>query len=414
MMTIEIISTGDEVLCGFTVDENGAYIARTLTERGFQVRRQGSVGDNLADLATLFKEADGRSSAVIVTGGLGPTEDDRTVEAAASAFGVEVGFDEAAERSVTSFFAKRNRPVPESNRKQMLLPKGAVCLVNDVGTAPGFSFDTGKSVFFFLQGVPSEMRHMMDVHVIPSLESLKGDNPQIFRVRTLSLFGLPEAEVDRQLAVFQTAFPDLQLGFQAIFPVINIKIYARSNDALKIQQRLDQAQDWVMERLGDMIFSSQNRPMAEEVGLLLLKHNKTLAIAESCTGGLIGHMVTNVAGSSGYFLFSGVTYANEAKIRILGVDEQVLKQHGAVSDQTVCAMAQGARKCSGAHIGLAISGIAGPGGGSAEKPVGTVFIGISTDKGTRSVSLRLNIGDRKKNKILFAYAALEMLRRELL
>lgn len=414
MNTIEIISTGDEILCGFTVDGNGAYIARSLTERGFRIVRHGSAGDDKGGLVSIFKDTDGRASAVIVTGGLGPTEDDRTVEAAAEAFGVPLCFDDKAEHSVRVFFEKRNRPVPDSNRKQMLLPKGGLCLDNAVGTAPGFSFDTGKSVFYFLPGVPSEMRHMMDAHVIPALEALSGRDRQIFQVRTLSLFGLPEAEVDQRLMDFQTVYPDLQLGFQAIFPVINIKIYARSHDRRMIQERLGQAEAWVRDKLGDMIFSSANRSMAEEVGVLLSKSTKTLAIAESCTGGLIGHMVTNVAGSSDYFLFSGVTYANQVKTRVLGVEDRTIRKHGAVSGQAVCAMALGARTCSGADIGLATSGIAGPGGGSEGKPVGTVFIGLSTDEGTRSVSFRYDYGDRIKNKTIFAMAALDLLRRHLL
>lgn len=414
MMTAQIISTGDEILYGYTVDSNTAHIARSLVERGIDIVGHRSAGDERDGLIRLFREADGRSHVVIVTGGLGPTEDDRTVEAVAEAFGVKPVFDKGSERSVLAFFEKRQWPVPGSNRKQMMLPEGALSLENTVGTAPGFSFDTGQSLFFFLPGVPFEMRHMMAVHVIPSIERRMGRNLGDFQVNTLSHFGIAEAEVDQRLAGFHEAFPDVTLGLQAVFPVINVKLYARCAHGGKVEEALKQARDWVLERTGEFMFSSDNRSLAEEVGRLLMQQKKTLAVAESCTGGLIGHMMTNVAGSSDYFLFSGVTYSNRAKVNVLGVDEQVIEHDGAVSERTVCAMADGARRCSGADVGLSTSGIAGPGGGTEKKPVGTFFIGLSSSEGSRSVGLRYDFGDRLKNKTIFAMAALDLLRRDLL
>lgn len=413
-MDIEIISTGEEILYGAIADENAAYIARTLVERGFEIVRHGCVGDGKKGLVELFTEADGRSDVVIVTGGLGPTVDDRTAEAAADAFGAGLVFSKDAERSVTAFFEKRGKPVPDSNKKQLQLPRGATCLENPVGTAPGFTFFTGKSRFYFLPGVPFEMRRLMDDHVIPALGTLVGQNRDFFQIRTMSHFGVAEAEVDRRLLGIESIFPGIRLGLRAVFPVIQVKLYARGEDQRKIRDQIDAAQHWVLERTGEFVFSTQDRSMAEEVGQCLIRQKKTLALAESCTGGLIGHMLTNVAGSSDYFLFSGVTYANQAKVRILGVDESVLQSSGAVSEKTVCAMADGARAVSGADIGLATSGIAGPGGGSEEKPVGTVFVGLSTDKGTHAFEFCHDFGDRIRNKTLFAMTALDLLRRKLL
>jgi nicotinamide-nucleotide amidase len=410
-MNIEIISTGEEVLRGVIADENGAYMARTLTALGFSIGRHGCVGDDLNDLVTLFSEADGRARAVIVTGGLGPTVDDRTVLAASRAFGLPIVHNEAAERSVTAFFERWNMAVSDTNRKQMRLPDGAECLDNPVGTAPGFTLDTGKSRFFFLPGVPGEMRVMLDRHVLPRLSVMAGSDREIFRSRTLSLFGLPEAEVDRRLADMETVFPGVRLGLRAVFPVIDITLYAGGADVTAAERLLDQARDWALEAVGEHVFSTRGRSLAEEVGEGLRQGKKTLAVAESCTGGLIAHMLTNVAGSSDYFLLSAVTYANEAKVRLLGVPEPVIARTGAVSEETVRAMAEGVRRVSGARIGLATSGIAGPGGGSAEKPVGTVFIGLADDTGTRAFRLCLDMKNRLKNKTFFAVSALDYLRR---
>ncbi|MBU1171033.1 MAG: CinA family nicotinamide mononucleotide deamidase-related protein [Proteobacteria bacterium] len=412
-MNIEIISTGEELLYGSIEDENGAYIARSLVENGFDIGRHSCVGDDLPHLTNMFKEADGRAQVVIVTGGLGPTLDDRTRSAVAGAFGKRLCFSKLAEKSVNDFFKKRGKDVPESNKSQMTLPDGAVCLENTVGTAPGFSFHTGNSLFYFLPGVPSEMRHMMASHVIPGLVSLNRERRDFFFLRAVSHFGISEAEVDMRLSGLENAFPGIKLGLRAVFPVIHVKLYARGGDTSGLNEQLQSAQDWVLDRTGDYAFSTEDRSLAEEVGLSLIRHKKTLALAESCTGGLISHMLTQVAGSSEYFLFSGVTYSNQSKVRILGVPEELLHDFGAVSEQTVSSMAERARIISGADFGLATSGIAGPGGGSTDKPVGTVFIGLSSQKGTRTIGFKQDYGEREKNKTAFAMTALDFLRREL-
>ena len=412
-MKIEIISTGEEVLSGSVIDSNAAFIAQSLIGAGFEVIRHSCVGDKKVDIIHLLREAEGRVDAVVVTGGLGPTDDDRTTEAAAEAWGRELAFDDEAAVSVESYFMNMGRPVPDTNKKQMLLPKGSRCLENKVGTAPGFFMDQGKTYFFFLPGVPWEMKHMLAVHVIPMLRVLSGNTREIFTMATLSHFGIAEADVNHRLKDIETVFPGVTLGLQAVFPVIQVKLYARGEREDELNRMLEQAKSWVLERTGAYVFSTRGLELAEEIARLLVGKKMTLALAESCTGGLIAHMITGVPGSSAYFLFSAVTYSNQSKIKVLDVREQTLDTYGAVSRETVIEMAENSRKIAGADVGLAISGIAGPSGGSPEKPVGTVFIGISTCSGTESHVFTSPFADRGMNKKIFAMKALELLWRNI-
>lgn len=409
-MKIEIVSTGEEVLTGAVIDSNAAYIAQSLIESGFEVIRHSCVGDKKADIVSLLKECEKRGAgAVVVTGGLGPTDDDRTAEAAGEAWGVDLVHDHAAEMSVNAYFQKMNRPVPLSNRKQMILPSGSTCLENTSGTAPGFFRKHGETCYFFIPGVPWEMKHMLARHVLPMLRDLAGDTRILYKMATLSHFGIAEAEVNQRLKEVETVFPGITLGMRAVFPVIHVKLYAQGEKEDVIDRLLEQAKAWVLERTGDYVFSTRGFSLAQEIGENLVKTKRTLALAESCTGGLIAHMITDVAGSSAYFLFSAVTYANEAKMKVLDVCGKTLESHGAVSHETVKEMAENARRIAGSDLGLSVSGIAGPTGGTSEKPVGTVYIAVATGKGTESHVFRSPFGDRDKNKKIFAMKALELL-----
>jgi nicotinamide-nucleotide amidase len=306
-----------------------------------------------------------------------------------------------------------NYPVPDSNRKQMLLPVGATCLENTAGTAPGFFMSQGKTSFFFIPGVPWEMKHMLSVHVLPMLRSISGDTRTLFKMTMLSHFGIAEAEVNHRLKEVENVFPGITLGLQTAFPVIQVKLYAQGESEDEIDKLLERAKAWTIERTGDFVFSTRGFSLAQEIGEILVKTNKTLALAESCTGGLIAHMITDVPGSSEYFLFSAVTYSNQAKMAVLNVNEETLKTHGAVSRETVMEMAGSTRRIAGADLGIAVSGIAGPSGGTTEKPVGTVFIGVSTDQGTESHVFRSPFGKRDMNKKIFAMKALDVLWRAL-
>ncbi len=408
-MKIEIISTGEEVLTGAVIDSNAAYIAQALIDSGFEVIRHSCVGDQKTDIVRVLQESRDRADAVVVTGGLGPTDDDRTAEAAAEAFRLSLVHDPFAELSVNAYFTAMGRPVPETNIKQMLIPEGAKCLENAVGTAPGFTMNHDETHFFFLPGVPWEMKHMMAVHVIPSLLLISGDTQTLYRMTTLSHFGIAEADVNQRLKSVENEFPGVTLGLQAVFPVIHVKLYAKGENEDRIARLLKEAENWVLDRTGDYVFSTRGYSLAREIGDLLTETRKTLAVAESCTGGLVAHMITDVPGSSAYFLLSAVTYANETKHRVLNVKEETLSAHGAVSRETVAEMAEHVRDIAGADFGLAISGIAGPSGGTTEKPVGTVFIGISTGSGTKTHTFRSPFGKRDMNKKIFAMKALETL-----
>jgi nicotinamide-nucleotide amidase len=413
-MKAEILATGDEIRSGALVDSNSAYISVRLEENGVEVMRHTSVGDHLPTLVSTLREIGRRTDVAVVTGGLGPTTDDLSAEAAAQAAGVELAFDPAALENVESFFRKFNRPMTASNRKQALLPAGARILYNPVGTAPGFSLTIEKALFFFLPGVPYEMKRMLTEHVIPAIIDFQGDAAMHSRVKTITTFGLPESLAGEKMAAVEAEFPGIKLGLRANFPQIQVKLYGRDTDADRLDRRLADAGKWAVERLGSQVISEDGESMEAVVGRLLVKRAATLALAESCTGGLMASWLTNVAGSSEYFLFSGVTYSNRAKMDVLSVNPDTLDTVGAVHEDTAREMAEGARRVAGATYGLSTSGIAGPDGGTEEKPVGTVCIGLAGPDGSCGMRFYFPFGKRLMNKKIFAMAALDMLRRELL
>ena len=409
-MKAEILSTGDEIRSGTLVDSNSAYIAERLEENGFEVVRHTSVGDDLGVLTATLCEIGGRAEVAIVTGGLGPTVDDRSAEAAAAAAGGALAFNQTAWENVERFFKTFNRPMTPSNRKQALLPDGCDVLFNAVGTAPGFALTIGGCRFYFMPGVPYEMKRMLAEQVMPDLTARLGDTATVNRLRTITTFGLPESQAGEMVAGVEDAFPGLILGLRANFPQIQVKLYGRGTDAADLEKRLDDAVGWCVQRLGSAVISDAGHAMEAVVGQRLIETGATLALAESCTGGLIANWLTNVAGSSSYFLFSGVTYANAAKIDVLGVKPETIDTFGAVSEETAREMAEGARRVAGATYGLATSGIAGPDGGTDEKPVGTVCVGFAGPDGSFGRRFNFTFGRRLMNKKIFAMAALNVLR----
>jgi nicotinamide-nucleotide amidase len=413
-MIAEILATGEEIRSGALIDSNSAYIAEKLEQNGVAVSRHICVGDDLDDLIDAFKEIGSRADIAVVTGGLGPTSDDLTSEAAAGAVGAKLELNPSALESVEKFFKARRRELNPASRKQAFLPVGAQCLPNPVGTAPGFRLKIGGCFFFFLPGVPGEMRRLLADIVLPQIVQMMGEKRRFYRTRTLSTFGLTESQTYERLAGLEKTFAQISLGLQVKFPAIQVKLYANGTDDRKVKDQLSAGVEWVIEKLGNKVFSQQGEPMEKTVGHILRKKKATLALAESCTGGLIANLLTNVSGSSDYFVFSGITYSNQAKVDILNVSKETITAHGAVHEQTAIEMAEGARKACGATYGLSTSGIAGPTGGTEEKPVGTVCIGLATPDRTAGHRFHFWFGDRKMNKLMFAVAALEVLRRELL
>lgn len=409
-MIAEILSTGDEVRTGAVADTNAAFIARSLEGEGLEVARHQCVGDDAATIAEVMREIGRRAAVAVVTGGLGPTADDVTAEGAARALGVELAPDAAAMAVVEGFFARRGRPVSATNRKQGLLPAGAACLDNPLGSAPGFAFTLGTCRFYCLPGVPVEMRAMLAAAVLPDLRGRLGRGLGARRVRAITTFGIPESTVADRLAGFEAAFAGIRLGLRAHFPEIQVRLYFSEADAENLARREQAAVDWVRRRIAPFVVSEEGLSLAEVVGRRLAARGASLAVAESCTGGLISSWITDVAGSSDYFRLGAVTYANAAKAVILGVSGETLARHGAVSRQTVMEMAAGVRRCAGADYGLATSGVAGPGGGSARKPVGSLCIGVATAAGVRAAAYRFGPNRRRANKVAFAAAALNLLR----
>lgn len=413
-MIIEILTTGDEILTGAVVDTNSAHIAQALKEIGLLGVRHSCVGDDMNHLVSTLQEIAIRADVAVVTGGLGPTTDDITAEAAAKSAGVELVLNRSALRSVEDYFRTRNRSTSSSNKKQALLPFGAEAIYNPVGTAPGFTLKIERCLFYFLPGVPFEMHRMLSDSVLPSIETLRGGRGELRRVKTISTFGLTESATGERMKGFSAEFPGIKLGFRAKFPEIQIKLYGSGKDSETIDKLMNKATESVLKKIGENVFSVDGMSMEGVVGRLLSEKKATLAVAESCTGGLISHMLTNIPGSSKYFLLSGITYSNDAKTKMLDVSPDIINQFGAVHEKTAKKMAEGVRRIAGATYGLAVTGIAGPDGGTDDKPVGTVCLGLADARSARGFRFYFPFNNRSRNKKIFAMKALDILRQELM
>lgn len=410
-MKIEILTTGDELMSGLTQDGNFQWAGQNLTGLGFDVTYHTTVGDDKKVLMSAFTTAKDRADAVIVTGGLGPTPDDLTIEVAADFFDTGIELNQAALDMMTERFRKIGRQVSDTNMKQVFLPEGSTALLNKWGTAPGFSYEVEDSIFFFLPGVPKEFRAMMQEYVIPDLLR---QNPDMKKscMRLVKTFGLPESEVAKKLEGIERE--NIKLGYRAHFREIHLRLSSFGDTAEEADALMEQFLEEIKSRLGNYVFTTQGEMLEEVVGNLLKKANMTLAAAESCTGGLLSHRITNTPGSSSYFLEGVVSYSNDAKSKVLGVPMELIESHGAVSAGVVEAMAKGVRQLSGADFGISISGIAGPGGGTLEKPVGTVYIGMDT-KNEGPISRKFQFhGTREEIKLITVLNALDMIRQSLL
>ncbi|HKL82101.1 MAG TPA: CinA family nicotinamide mononucleotide deamidase-related protein [Desulfobacter sp.] len=414
-----VFSTGNEVLSGDTVDTNSAFLCRQLKRSGVTVIKTSAVPDDMTALVREIKSIASAADVCVMTGGLGPTSDDLTAEALAKATGVKIKLDTAALSSMKKYFDKRGRTLTPANEKQAMLPEGAMFMENRHGTAPGFSMTIGNCRFFCMPGVPREMERMFDLKVKPQLNQITGHAGEIQVIR-LMVFGMPESRVAKALSGFSVQFTGIHLGFRIRFPMIEVRlsqlkeVVSDSQKGLDGAREMNQAKQWVMEKLGSKVISDQGLTLAQEVGRLLTERGQTLSVAESCTGGLVANLITDVPGASDYFLFSATTYANSAKEAILKVSPKTLEQNGAVDETTALEMAIGVRAAGGSDWGVSTTGIAGPSGGNEDKPVGTVCIGVAGPLGSHSQRFLLDRGERRRNKQLFAAMALEMLRRELM
>jgi nicotinamide-nucleotide amidase len=406
-MTCAVLSIGTELTRGELVNTNAAWLGAELTAIGFEVIAQATVDDERARIAEAVEQLGAKVRVLVCTGGLGPTTDDVTTEAVGAALGVRLARDEASLEAIRRRLERFGRTMSATNAKQADFPDGADILPNPVGTAPGFGVRVGECVAYFLPGVPGEMKKMFEEQVVPRIRALASNNLFQLRLRT---FGLPESLVGERLAGVEAAFPGTTIGYRAHFPEIEEKVLARAASHAAARDVAERATAEVRGRLGAHVFGETDDTFAGVVGRALRTRGWTLAIAESCTGGLVGHMLTREPGASDFLLLDAVTYANSAKSRILGVDEETIRWHGAVSSEVAGAMAQGARRVSGADLALALTGVAGPSGGSEEKPVGTVYIALARPDGTTDVKHRVLPGDRSRIQTLAAYAGLQLVR----
>jgi nicotinamide-nucleotide amidase len=408
MTNAAVLSIGTELTRGELINSNAAWIAEQLTELGFDVFEHVSVDDDKTRIAAHIKRLAEHASVVISTGGLGPTTDDLTTLAVAEALNVPLERDRASLERIRYFFSAFGRTMSPSNEKQADFPQGADVLANELGTAPGFGITFGACTFYFLPGVPREMKHLFSDRVLPRIGDKAERQTHQVHLRT---FGMPEAQVGELLSGVEQQHPGVTIGYRASFPEIEVKVHARSNDERTAQAKAERAVEVVKQRLGEVVFGDRDTTYAAAVGRVLRDRGVTLGVAESCTGGMVGSMLTSVPGSSDYLLFDAVVYSNGAKTSMLGVSEDLLRAYGAVSEESVCAMLDGVMRLSKADVGVAVTGIAGPGGGSDEKPVGTVWLAVGNAGGQRFArSFRLG-GDRERIRTLSAYMALRAVMR---
>jgi competence/damage-inducible protein CinA-like protein len=408
MLNAEIIAIGSEMLTPFRLDTNSLWLTERLNAMGVEVKLKTVVGDDEARLEETVRDAMKRSEIVIATGGLGPTEDDITRKIFARVLKRRLILEDAILEKLRARFARRNMPMPEINARQALVIHGAQILENDNGTAPGMLITEGKCTVVLLPGPPREMKPIFDALVAPVLKQRAGD--MLIVRRTLSIFGLGESAVDELAAPIYTKYrnPSTTILFKDGQIELHLTAQARNeNETVKL---LDDLAGRLDEVLDEYIFSRGNETLEAVVGQLLKLRGYTLATAESCTGGMLAGRITDVPGSSEYFLEGVVSYSNEAKIDLLRVPKKLIETHGAVSEQVAGAMAAGIRKRAGSTFGISVTGVAGPGGGSDEKPVGLVYIALADGSQTTTRKF-IFPGDRQFIRTLSVNAALDMVRR---
>jgi nicotinamide-nucleotide amidase len=411
VISAELLTIGDEILYGQIVDTNSQWMSAELSNAGIRVVRKTSVGDAENEILTAFAEAEKRADIILITGGLGPTSDDLTKPCLARYFNCEIRIHEEALAEVTEFFKSRGRELTEINRQQAALPVCCEKITNVMGTAPGMWFERNGKVFVSMPGVPHEMKRMMTDLVIPKLQK-RFHTPYIHHqlIRTV---GIGESFLAERIAPWEQALPShIKLAYLPRLGEVKLRLTAHGSDKATLQQQTQDLIEKLQHYAGEYIFGYGTEPLEVVLGNTLREKQLTLAIAESCTGGYLTHLITSVPGSSDYFLGSLIPYAYEIKMRQLGVKPETLEQYGAVSEPTIIEMANLVRAKFNTSIGVATSGIAGPGGATPDKPVGTVWIAYSDRYQTVTRKLQLS-KDRLINIKLASVAVLNLIRQSL-
>ncbi|RIK65888.1 MAG: competence/damage-inducible protein A [Planctomycetota bacterium] len=413
-MNAHILAIGTELTIGQAVDTNSAWLAQQLAGVGIHVTRHVTVSDDLADITAAIRGSAQATELVLISGGLGPTPDDLTRDALAAAMGVELAFHADSFEQIAAYFRSRNRQMHERNRVQAMIPHGATPIENTRGTAPGLRARLERADIFVMPGVPAEMKVMFERDVLPHLRA-RGGSAEVIAQRTLRTFGMAESEIGEKIADLMQRGRNPAVGTSAADLVITIRINAHGPAAEAANALAERDAAVIRERLGTFILGEGEDRLETAVARLLIEQRKTVSSAESCTGGMIAKRLTDIPGSSAYFIQGFVTYANEAKIRLIGVPGNLIAAHGAVSREVAGAMAEGCRRTSQSDYALAVTGIAGPTGGTPEKPVGLVFVALAGSE--RTIVRELRMGDnlsRWEIRDRAAKGLLNLLRLELL
>jgi nicotinamide-nucleotide amidase len=407
-MKAEIIAIGSELLTPYRLDTNSLFLTDELNRLGIRVVYKNVVGDSLEDMRTCFSIALVRADLIIASGGLGPTDDDRTRDAVAEVLGRKLHLNEEVLVKIKERFRRYNRSMPEINARQAMVPEGATILPNSRGTAPGLWLEHDGHIVVLLPGVPIELQSIFETEVKPRLARLNHDE-RLF-TRDLRITGLPESEVEQRVRPLYALYPDTETTILAAPTGIQLHPRIWSRDAAKAEKLLDEIVDRMALALGENLFSTHGETLEEVVARVLVENHATIAVAESCTGGMLAERLTNVAGSSNYFLGGVVCYSNELKTAFVDVPPAMIETKGAVSSEVALALASGIRRRTAATIGVGITGIAGPTGGTPEKPVGLVHIAIADERGAREHAVRFP-GDRERIRLYATQTALDIARR---
>jgi len=411
-MKASIITIGDELLIGQTIDTNSAWMGAELSKSGFDMYRITSVHDRREDILYALNEALGKTDVTLVTGGLGPTSDDITKQTICEFFNTHLVSDDEILRMIQNMMSRRNFPMNENNRRQAEVPASCRVLKNAVGTAPGMWFEKDGTIYIFMPGVPFEMKHLMTEYVLPELN--KRFKSQIIIHRNIMTYGISEAQLAENLTDFEAGLPDnIKLAYLPALGIIKLRLTGTGTEKESILNKVNDQVVKLYKTIPKLIYGENEESFEMVIGKLLKANNKTVCTAESCTGGQIAHMITSIPGSSSYFKGSVVAYANSVKTDLLGVSQDSINSYGAVSEQVVKEMASGARILLKTDYAVATSGIAGPDGETYEKPVGTIWIAIATEKGTVTEK-RVFGNDRLTNISRFSIAALSLLRLQII
>lgn len=407
-MNAEIIAVGSELLTPYRLDTNSLFLTDALNQVGIRVIHKAVVGDSRDEMRSSFRHAIDRAELVVASGGLGPTDDDRTRETVAELLGRKLRQDEGVLRHIQERFRRFGRAMPGINERQAMVPEGATILPNPRGTAPGLWLESDGHIVVLLPGVPAELRALFEVEVGPRLSRMN-HRERLF-TRELRITGLAESEVEERVSPLYALYPDTETTILAAPSGIQLHPRTWSDDPAKAEKLLGEIVDRMALALGENLFSTKGESLEEVVARILTANRATIAVAESCTGGMLAERLTNVPGSSSYFLGGVVCYSNELKTTLVGVPKDMIEAKGAVSSEVALALADGIRKRSGSTLGVGVTGIAGPGGGTPEKPVGLVHIGIADERGPREKAFQFP-GDRDRIRQYATQTALDMVRR---